>query len=385
MGTVLGRIVAPLLPASLTTRLSPVCTVFNQAQSTPLTKPRPLPTPPKHYPPSSSIHTAEAVLLSHLTTTPYTKRPIYLPRTGHTLNTLSAGSSTAPVLVLLHGWGAGAAFFGLNLAGLSRHFRVHVVDWLGFGGSSRPAHRLAWDADEAERFFIDPLAEWMQVMRELEPFEGGVHLVGHSMGAFLAVAFALRYPQMVRNLVLASPVGVPKAPVDKLGRMRGGWRRKLLFRVVFGLWEWGWTPQVLVRWGGGNLGRRLAGRMILARFGMNDSKGEEALVEYFYQISAAPASGEYSLSTVLESGAYARRPLCERLVGVTVPVAFLYGDRDWMSADAGTEVTKRMRVKSWVKKIAGAGHHVYFDNAAEFNQLVLQACTEVADGRIADG
>lgn len=225
----------------------------------------------------------------------------------------------------------------------------------------------------------------MQVMRTLEPFEGGVHLVGHSMGAFLAVAFALSYPQMVKNLVLASPVGVPKAPVDKLGRMAGGWRRKLIFRMVFGLWEWGWTPQVLVRWGGANLGRRLAGRMILARFGMKDRNGEEALVEYFYQISAAPASGEYSLSTVLESGAYARRPLCERLAAVTVPVAFLYGDRDWMSADAGNEVTKRMKVKSWVKKITGAGHHVYFDNAAEFNQLVLQACAEVAGGRIGDG
>lgn len=222
---------------------------------------------------------------------------------------------------------------------------------------------------------MEPLAEWVHVMRRLERFEGGIHVVAHSMGALLSVAFALKHPRLVRTLVLVSPVGVPKAPKDKVGGLKGGLGRRLLFRSLFWLWDGGWTPQVLVRGGGRWLGRVIAGWMIRQRLRIEGGGvGEEALVEYFYQISAAEASGEYALSTVLESGAYARRPLCDRLVGVRVPVVLLYGDRDWMSVDAGREVAAALHVENWVGVVEHAGHHVYFDNADEFNRLVMRAC-----------
>lgn len=40
----------------------------------------------------------------------------------------------------------------------------------------------------------------------------------------------------------------------------------------------------------------------------------EAVAPYLYQITAAPGSGEYALNLLLEPGAWARRPLCERLL-----------------------------------------------------------------------
>lgn len=296
------------------------------------------------------------------------------------LNTLSLGREDAPALVLLHGWGAGVAFWGANIAGLANHFRVHVVDWLGFGASSRPPHDLAWDAAVAEAYFVEPLAEWADAIRAIEPHgfaDGKVHVVGHSMGAFLASAFALRYPALVRNLVLASPVGLPRAPRDKLAMMRGSKARRAIFRTIFALWEWGWTPQVLVRVGGATLGRMVAAWMITRRFPTEDPVTREAFVEYFYQISAASPSGEYSLSTLLESGAYARRPMCDRLKQVQVPVTFLYGDRDWMSWEVAQEVGKGMKVRTWVRRVKEAGHHLYFDNAEEFNRCVVDACHHV--------
>lgn len=232
-------------------------------------------------------------------------------------------------------------------------------------------------AEEAEGFFVEPLAEWVDVMRGVERFEGGLHVVGHSMGALLSVAFTLRYPRLVKNLVLVSPVGMPKAPKDKVGEMKGGRCRRLLFRGLLWLWEKGWTPQVLVRGGGRWLGRIVAGWMIRERLRMGGERvGEKAMMEYFYQISAAEASGEYALNTVLESGAYARRPLCERLRTVKVPVVLLYGERDWMSVEVGREVAGELTVKNWVSVVEDAGHHVYFDNADEFNRLVLRACRD---------
>lgn len=366
MGLSLSRFVETYLPAYL----------YRPATST-IARTLPKPASPSPDSAQPSLFAAEEALLSHLTNSPYKKRSIHLPNSSHTLNTLSAGPPEGPALVVLHGWGAGLAFFGANVTGLSKHFRLHLVDWLGFGGSSRPAHPLGNTPADAEAFFVEPLAEWMSVMQTLEPAgfrNGRVHIVGHSMGAFLATAFALRYPHRVRNLVLASPVGVPKAPREKLTRIAGSRMRRAAFRALFTLWERGWTPQVLVRFGGAVLGRSVAAWMITRRFPAQDEAVQQAFVEYFYEISCATASGEYSLSTVLESGAYARRPLCDRLSDVSVPVAFLYGDRDWMSSDAAAEAAKGMKVKHWVRTVKGAGHNLYYDNAEEFNRVVIEAC-----------
>lgn len=60
---------------------------------------------------------------------------------------------------------------------------------------------------EAESFFVDSLEEWRTKM--------GVEkmtLIGHSLGAYFSVAYALRYPTRVHKLILLSPAGVPHNP-----------------------------------------------------------------------------------------------------------------------------------------------------------------------------
>ena len=69
------------------------------------------------------------------------------PSPKHTMHTVSCGSPDAPPMVLLHGYAAGIGFYFKNLAPLSHHFRLHAVDWLGWGLSGRPpfnARRGAW-------------------------------------------------------------------------------------------------------------------------------------------------------------------------------------------------------------------------------------------------
>lgn len=39
-----------------------------------------------------------------------------------------------------------------------------------------------------------------------------MQLVGHSLGAYLACCYALKYPERVSRLVLLSPAGVPRGP-----------------------------------------------------------------------------------------------------------------------------------------------------------------------------
>ena len=117
-------------------------------------------------------------------------------------------------LVMLHGYGAGLGFFYRNFESISRAegWKVFALDLLGMGRSSRPAFKIhAKDKDskiaEAESWFVDALEEW-RVKRGVERFT----LLGHSLGGYLAVAYALKYPGHLNKLILASPVGIPEDP-----------------------------------------------------------------------------------------------------------------------------------------------------------------------------
>src|SRR5438552_3257186 len=101
-----------------------------------------------------------------------------------------------PALLFLHGAGgnrAGAPF----LEGLARHFSVVCPDHPGFGGSETPdwldnIHDLAF-------FYLDFLG-----VLGLEE----VHLVGASLGGWIAAEMAVRSTARIARLSLVAPAGI---------------------------------------------------------------------------------------------------------------------------------------------------------------------------------
>ena len=77
--------------------------------------------------------------------------------------------------------------------GLSQHYRVLDYDHRGYGGSDRPAQHYTLDT------WSDDLAGLMDAL-ELER----AHIHGGSMGSFIAVNFAARYPDRVDKLLLGA-------------------------------------------------------------------------------------------------------------------------------------------------------------------------------------
>jgi pimeloyl-ACP methyl ester carboxylesterase len=111
-----------------------------------------------------------------------------------------------PPLVLLHGNGSMIQDFdssGLVDLAASRH-KVIVFDRPGFGHSTRPRQRV-WTAD-AQADLLHAALGRIGVSRAI--------VLGHSWGASVAVALALRHPQAVSGLVLASGYYYPSARVD---------------------------------------------------------------------------------------------------------------------------------------------------------------------------
>jgi pimeloyl-ACP methyl ester carboxylesterase len=107
-------------------------------------------------------------------------------------------------VVLLHGIGSMIDDFVLSglFARLAERYRVIAIDRPGYGRSTRPRGRLWTPFAQAELIH--------QALRRLDVYSPV--LVGHSFGATVAAAYALRYP--VKRLVLASGYYYPSVRLD---------------------------------------------------------------------------------------------------------------------------------------------------------------------------
>jgi pyruvate dehydrogenase E2 component (dihydrolipoamide acetyltransferase) len=114
-----------------------------------------------------------------------------------TLGYLELGRRDAPCVVFLHGFGADLLTWQLCLVPLAAHYRVIAVDLPGHG-------RTSADVGDASLGFM---TRWLdEVFDVLDIREA--HLVGHSMGAKIALAFTLAHAERVASLALISPAGL---------------------------------------------------------------------------------------------------------------------------------------------------------------------------------
>lgn len=314
----------------------------------------------------------------------------------------------APPLVLLHGYGSGAGLWAFVLDDLAAHYHVYAVDWLGCGASARPPFTPTTVA-AGEAWFTESLEAW----RRASQLEAPV-IAGHSLGGYLAAAYALHHPRHVAHLALVSPAGIPAPPdTDALAARRGSW----LLGMVAWAWENNVTPQAIVR-ALGTWGEKWASNLIAQRFqSMLDAHAARyatldraALVKYLYQITAADGSGEFALNVLLAFGAHAREPMGPRLLAAATmgevpepsdadaaaggragraggppravphrfatPTTLLYGGGwDWMPATAGIELAADLReagVDATAALVPQAGHNLFVEQPVAFARELLR-------------
>ena len=330
-------------------------------------------------------------------------------------------------LVMLHGYGAGLGFFYKNFPALAdwvarRQSAAYALDWLGMGRSARvpftvKAKRtdVAGRVAESESFFVDSLEDWRAKMG-LEKMT----LIGHSLGAYFSVVYALKYPERVNKLILISPAGVPRGPEGDPSRevtdvepagdgpVQAATKAKIQEiqaeqqqvkksqskqRKVFSyLWEQGRSPFQVVR----SLGMwapMLVGQYSSRRFTGLTKEETREMHDYILNITLAKESGEYCILHILVPGPHARMPLVDRIAALKIPVTFIYGEHDWMDPRGGEESVERLRQagngQGRMYVVARAGHHgecprltsafigtdfrpVYLDNTKAVNDLLIK-------------
>lgn len=344
-------------------------------------------------------------------------------------------SDNGNVLVMMHGYGAGLGFFYKNFDGLSaglRDWNIYALDWLGYGLSSRPKFtiqtanmsetRQAGSAttdinsetiikavEETENWFVESLEAWRQA-KNIKTFT----LMGHSMGGYLAAAYAFKYPENVNKLIMVSPAGVEtgytpdldessflslfrkdsqveeikeKGPElqEELGPNLNAYdeskyqepARRNVGKLFTYLWNKHISPFALVR-NSSFFGPKLVSNWSYWRFGRFPEAEREAMHMYSYRTFGARPSGEYAITRILAPGALARMPLLTRVQDkLKCPSVWIYGDNDWMHAPSGFEAANIMNrigrrdLFAEFHVVPKAGHHVYLDNVGKFNNVVL--------------
>jgi len=143
---------------------------------------------------------------------------------GHSIHWRVLGSSDAPALVLLHGFGAASGHWRHNAGALvEAGWCVYAIDLLGFGASSQPGHQRHRPLDN--RLWARQLEAFLQQVVQTPAV-----LIGNSLGALVGLSCAVFSPQWVRAVV-AAPLPDPTLllPVQ---RRRGRWERRLQRAVV---------------------------------------------------------------------------------------------------------------------------------------------------------
>lgn len=310
---------------------------------------------------------------------------------------------TQPVkdIVLVHGYAASLGLFIDNFDSLSSipGIKIHAIDLLGFGLSSRPKFpnfksNTKEDIYKIEDWFIDAMEEW-RIKRNINRFV----LIGHSFGGYLSSAYVMKYNKklvdastkakfnMIDKLILLSPVGVersiyslmkyennseinpnqvtaenssvPEVPItreitdnqedivnSRITNYRSSNEDGNTIQennIIKYLWRHNVSPFAIIR----NIGparSKYIGKWTTHRFShvyYKDLQHFQNVHDYMYRIFNGAGSGEYAITRVLDYGALAKLPLVERIpkrvVDQKIPTLWLYGDKDWMNENAGME------------------------------------------------
>lgn len=244
-----------------------------------------------------------------LSSWPVSCQHLYVPTSLGETFVIASGEKTAPPLLLLHGAGANALAWLADIAAWSAHFRVYAVDLIGEPGLSAPSRPPLTSSN---------YAHWLGEVMDALSLERA-HLLGVSLGGWLAIDFATRFPQRVSRLVLLCPGGV------------GTQRSSFLFKA-------GWLLL---------LGDRGRDKAVVLALGPDAKKAPPESLAYVQEVfkDFIPRASELPIF----SDAALQR--------LTMPVLLIVGARDAM-LDSGETVRRLLRAapKLEARTLPDTGH-----------------------------
>jgi pimeloyl-ACP methyl ester carboxylesterase len=257
---------------------------------------------------------------------------------SQTVNFIRQGEG-APV-ILIHGVAA-SIFDWADLipALVEAGYATYALDLLGHGRSVKPK--------ELDQYHVDRIFEHLDGWIDSLELDQPLTLVGHSLGGYLSIEYALRYPQKVHALVLTDTFYT----LDQLSPLlRFHYKRPL---INLGLIAY--APEWLIR-----LSIELSALFIRNGYVVPESKAGRAQTANDYK-NASP--GIYNILSTT-------RDLTPLLGQVTAPALVIWGKHD--QSLSPNYFTKLAESISSARTVAlDSGHVPHQSHAAEYNRHVL--------------
>jgi pimeloyl-ACP methyl ester carboxylesterase len=234
---------------------------------------------------------------------------------GATLNYQEQGSGTP--LVLLHGFPLDSRIWREQVAALSNGFRVIAPDLRGFGQSkSNDAFTMESLADDVHALLTD--------LGALPAIVGGL-----SMGGYVMLAYAKKYPTDLRGLMLIDTKAEGDTPEGKEGR------------------------QKMIELARAQGAKAVADQMMPKMLAPDADKSRPQVKRELDAImqSQTPLTIEHALSAMRD-----RPDSVSNLPSIAVPTLVIVGEHDAITPPAGAEKMSKAIPHATCVVIRGAGH-----------------------------
>lgn len=236
-----------------------------------------------------------------------------------------------PPLVLIHGFPLDRRMWAHQVHELSAKYRVIAPDLRGFGESA-----------DASAFTIESLADDLHsllIKLNVLPCTVG----GLSMGGYIALAFARKFPADLKALLLIDTRADADSPAAREGRQK---------------------TIALAREKGASA---VADQMLPKMLAPNAVEGRPEVAQSVHRMmSACPAATVANASIALRD----RPDATPGLSAIAVPTLIVVGDGDLITPPAVAEGMQRAIKGSTLVEIRGAGHMSPMEQPAQVNRAI---------------
>lgn len=258
-----------------------------------------------------------------------------------------AGEGAA--LVLLHGSGPGVSGwsnFRGNFPVFADHFRTVIMDMPGFGKSERPRLDRAYPRVAAEH--VARLLDGLGIEK--------AHLLGNSMGGYVAFEFALAYPDRVDRLVGMGPGGLA---ANVLGPEPSEGARRL------GEFMMAPSKEAMAAW---------VDTMVANKAVVDDDLIAERLAN-----ALTPGAIESAIAIFSSLGQHPEPvPLYARVKGIKAPTLITWGRDDRMLPVEQALFGFRQMPNAELHLFSKCGHWAQVERKGDFERLVIEFLTRPA-------
>ncbi|MEP4378962.1 MAG: acetoin dehydrogenase dihydrolipoyllysine-residue acetyltransferase subunit [Alphaproteobacteria bacterium] len=253
---------------------------------------------------------------------------------GRTINYLDTGTGDGLPLLLVHGICADLESWMFNQPAIADGRRVIALDLPGHGASDKNV------GDGGISFFAEVVASFLSALEISR-----THLVGHSLGGAVSIAFALDRPDRVASLGLIAPAGLAPA-------INGGFLSELVAAE-----------------------KRRGARLALSQLVHDADLVSRDMIERFLRYKRTDGVPE-ALSVIMAGTFDDDRQIsvfADRLSKIIAPILCIWGDQDQVIPPSHAD---NLPTGATVHRLANTGHLPHMENAAQVSALLATFATE---------